>query len=73
MDMKTIKLQSLLPQGDKSAGRPICTTSGCPKGDTQEVCHKRQDEGIYKYCDLSLFNPLTPTLSLREREFVGQQ
>ena len=32
-----------------------------------------QDEGIYKNSNLPLLDSLTPALSQREREFVGQQ
>ena len=31
-----------------------------------------QDEGIYKNSNLAILDSLTPTLSRREREFVGQ-
>ena len=31
-----------------------------------------QDEGIYKNNDLAILDSLTPTLSRRERGFVGQ-
>ena len=48
IDMKIIKLRSLLPEGEG------------------------QDEGIYKNNDLAILGSLTPTLSRREREFVGQ-
>ena len=49
IDMKFIKLRSLLRQGEG------------------------QDEGIYKNSNLPLLDSLTPALSQREREFVGQQ
>ena len=48
IDMKIIKLRSLLPEGEG------------------------QDEGIYKNNDLAILGSLTPTLSRRERGFVGQ-
>ena len=48
IDMKIIKLRSLLPEGEG------------------------QDEGIYKNNDLAILDSLTPTLSRRERGFVGQ-
>jgi len=63
--MKSQNNGSLLPQGE---GHDCKDAGGRAK---QEA--RAEDEGVIEIIVLAVLIPLTPTLSLRERELTGQQ